>query len=523
MLRSYLRHLRNCLARIRPIYVVILLTVVALQAALVAVDAFELVYAYSRAHEGYEVDEAFTVFFVLSLALMAVLVVWAKELRREVRRRIKAEADAARLARSDALTGLPNRRTFNEELERRLACARADGGMVALLMLDLDRFKVVNETYGHAAGDRLLQEVADRLGSTLRAEDFLARLGGDEFAVLIDDPLADDAHFRIAQRILSVIARPYVGDDWRAEVTASIGIAVFPGDGDSGALLLKRADAAMYQAKASGRNTHALFNSALDQVMRERLDVETELRDAIRRDEIVPYYQPLIDLATMRPVSLEALARWRHPTRGVLEAHAFVPIAEDAGLIGEIFMAMLRRLCDDGNRWGGTATIAVNVSPTQFDDPGLADRILAVLAEKRFPPARLEIEITESAIVVDVEATRQTIDRLKERGVHIALDDYGTGYSSLRHLRELPFDKVKIDQSFIRRLDTDEESRKIVASTIGLCRALRLVTVAEGIATALEVEWVRAQGGDLGQGYLFSPPVSADAVPQLMAADEPPG
>ena len=521
MLRNWLEAQTKNLARIRPIYVVILVAAVVLQAILIGLDTFDHIYLYSRAHEDYEVDEAFTVFIVLTLALVAILIVRAKELNREVRRRIEAERTAALLARRDALTGLPNRRMFHEELGRRLAAAGAAGRKVALLMLDLDRFKVVNDTYGHGAGDRLLQEVADRLGSTLRAEDFLARLGGDEFSVLIDDPITEDAHFRIAQRILSTIARPFVADDWRAEVTASVGIAVYPHDADSAPLLLRRADAAMYQAKASGRNTYALFDTALDQVMRERLDLEMQLRDALRRDEIVPYYQPLIDLATMRPIALEALARWHHPTRGLVDAGEFIPIAEDAGLIGEIFMTVLRQICDDGNRWGGTETIAINVSPAQFRDPRFADRVLAVLDEKRFPPPRLEIEITESALVVDVEATRRAIDRLKERGVRVALDDFGTGYSSLRHLHELPFDKVKIDQSFVHSLGTDEESRKIVSSTIGLCRALGLVTVAEGIETAKEADWVREHGGDLGQGYLFSHPVPADDVPRIMAAGRP--
>ena len=254
MLRSNFRRLWDRLTRIRPIYAVIFVAAIVLQAVLVAIDAFELVHVYSRAHENYEVDEAFTGFFVLSLALAAVVVVRAKELRREVRRRIEAEGAAARLARRDALTGLPNRRTFNEELERRLAEARADGGTVALLLLDLDRFKLVNDISGHPAGDRLLQQVADRLASAMREEDFLARVGGDEFAVLIDAPRAADAHFRVARRILAVVADPTAADGKRIETTASIGIAIFPMDGDSAAELLSHADSAVYQAKASGRN-----------------------------------------------------------------------------------------------------------------------------------------------------------------------------------------------------------------------------------------------------------------------------
>jgi diguanylate cyclase (GGDEF)-like protein len=510
--------------RIRPVYLLIALAAVALQVALIRVDTIDLIYNYSRSHESYEVDEIFTIFMVATLALAAVLLVRERDLRHEIGRRVEAEATAALLARHDALTGLPNRRLFQEEFSRRIEAARSSGGAVALLMLDLDRFKTVNDTYGHGIGDRLLQAVADRLAGTVRPQDFVARLGGDEFAVLIGgDGVAEGALFRVAQRILTVIAEPFAGDAWRAETTVSIGIAVFPGDGDDFEVLMQRADAAMYQAKSAGRNTYAVFDETLGRIMRERLEVEAQLREAIRRHEIVPFYQPLIDLATMRPIALEALARWNHPTRGRLDAKAFISVAEDAGLLGEIFMAVLRQVCEDCRRWGADITVAVNVSPIQFRDPRLAEKILAVLDEYHLPASRLEIEITEGALVADFESTKRTLESLKARGVSIALDDFGTGYSSLRHLHELPFDKVKIDQSFVRRLNADEESRKIVASTIGLCRALGLVTVAEGIETRHEADWVREHGGDLGQGYLFSEPVAAEAIARLLGDAAAPG
>ncbi len=506
------------LARIRPAYLVIIAVAILAQAILVSIGSFEVIYNFSRAHESWELDEFFTVFIVATFALLAILAVRANTLRKEVHRRVSAEAEAERLARHDPLTGLGNRRLLYEEFAHRLGGHRASNSRQALFLLDLDRFKAVNDTYGHTAGDRLLQSAADRLSTLLRPQDFLARLGGDEFAILISDVDNEEIIFRIAQRILNAVAEPIFDETFHATVTVSIGIAVYPSDGDTVELLMQRADAAMYQAKSGGRNTYAMFNTTLDQMMRERFAMETALREAIAQGDIFPHYQPLIDLATKRIVSFEALARWRHPKLGVLDASKFVPIAEDAGLIGDIFSAVLRQACLDGRHWDSSLTIAVNVSPSQFRDPRLADKVLQVLLDTGFPPERLEIEITENALVVDIEATRQTIDALKAKGVRVALDDFGTGYSSLRHLHELPFDKVKIDQSFVHKLGTDEESQKITASIIGLGRALGLVTVAEGIETDLEADWIWEHGGKLGQGFLFSRPVEAKDIPALIAA-----
>ncbi|MEQ8697674.1 MAG: EAL domain-containing protein [Bauldia litoralis] len=251
-------------------------------------------------------------------------------------------------------------------------------------------------------------------------------------------------------------------------------------------------------------------------MVRDRLEVEIELRDAIRHNRIVTRYQPLIDLATRTIVGFEALARWQHPTRGLIGAETFIAVAEDAGLIGDIFSVVLRDACTQGCTWDAGLTVSVNVSPLQFQDPHLAETILETLEETGFAPERLEIEITESALVVDVEATKRTIEALKAVGIQIVLDDFGTGYSSLRHLHDLPFDKVKIDQSFIRRLGADEESRKIIDSIIGLSHALGLMTVAEGIETDQEASWITEHGSEMGQGFLYSKPIRPADIPQLL-------
>lgn len=505
--------------RVRPAYIIIIGLAVVLQVGLVSVDTFDKLYIYSRAHEEYELDEAFTVFFVLTLALAAVLGVRTRDLQREIRHRRKAEETAALLARRDPLTGLPNRRLLQEEFERRLGRIRARDQHLGVLLLDLDRFKSVNDTYGHGAGDRLLQVISDRITSVLRDHDFLARLGGDEFAILIETDQGKEALFSVAQRILTAVALPFEREDgafW--DVTVSIGISVYPGDGETTELLLKRADQAMYQAKSAGRNSYALYDTTLGRILHDRLETERELRTAVRDRQIFPYYQPLFDLASMTPVGIEALARWQHPTRGLLDAEEFIGLAEDAGLIGDVFTMMLEQVCVDAGGWEIKLPIAVNVSPSQFRDTKLAEKIISILERHQFDPRCLEIEVTETALLVDVESTRHTLATLKEKGIRIALDDFGTGYASLRQLRELPFDTVKIDGSFIHRLSRDEESRKIVASVIGLGQALGLATIAEGIESAAEADWVKEHGCPFGQGYQFVRPVAADRLEAALNA-----
>ncbi|WP_198670445.1 bifunctional diguanylate cyclase/phosphodiesterase [Oceanicella sp. SM1341] len=508
--------------RRRP-YVVVFVVAFLAQILLVSLDSFECFYQYSRAHEDLELDEIFTVFVVLSLALVAVLVLRTRELYREVSRRQAAENNAAVLARYDALTGVPNRRLYQEELEDRIALARATGRGFSVLLLDLDRFKSVNDTYGHATGDMLLQTVTDRLKGNLRAEDFLARLGGDEFAVLMThDGTGSETVLRVAQRILASIDQPFSLGTVESRVSVSIGIAGFPGDAEDAGALMQRADLAMYQAKSAGRNTYAVFDSALDSSLRARIALEAELRLALCNGGIRPHYQPLHDLASGALTGFEALARWEHPERGLLTADTFIPVAEDAGLPPQIFPVILGHVVEDARDWPEALTIAINTSPSQLRDRAFATRVLEVLDSAGFAPGRLEIEITETALVNDLEAARDIMNTLKAAGVRVSLDDFGTGYSSLRHLRELPFDKIKIDRSFVHRLDGSEDSEKIVRSIINLTRSLGLVSVAEGIETIGEADWLRAQGCDMGQGFLFSRPMPADQAHALFARPRPP-
>lgn len=503
--------------RIRPVYLAIIAVAVVVQIFLVWFDTFDKIYDYSRAHEDYQLDEVFTVFFVLTFSLLGVLMVRNRDLKQEIVLRRRAEDQAALLARSDALTGLPNRRMWQEEFERRLHGLRASDHHLGVFLLDLDRFKVINDTYGHAVGDRLLQAASDRIAQGLRQGDFLARLGGDEFALLVNAEAGEETLFRIAQRILTEVAKPFEADGITADVSVSIGIAVYPADGQDAETLLSCADKAMYQSKSSGRNTYALYDTELDRMLKARMDLESELKIAVREDLIVPYYQPLIDLKTMEPIGIEALARWLHPQKGVVDANQFIAVAEDTGLINEIFRKMLRRICADVRGWDTALPVAVNVSATQFRDVKLADKIIAVLEEEGLDPARLEIEITETALLLDIEATRRTLSALKAKGVRISLDDFGTGYASLQQLRELPFDKVKIDSTFVHRLSSDDESRKIVASVIGLGHSLGLATIAEGLESVEEADWVRNHGCEVGQGFLFSKPVEADRLSEVLA------
>ncbi|MEW5422986.1 putative bifunctional diguanylate cyclase/phosphodiesterase [Amorphus sp. 3PC139-8] len=506
---------------IRPVYLVIAALAVALQIFLISIDTFDRIYDFTRAHEDYQLDEAFTVFFALSLALLAILIVRNFDLRREIVLRRRAEAQAALLARSDALTGLPNRRMLQEEFQHRLHGLRSSDQHLGVFLLDLDRFKVINDTFGHAAGDKLLQAVSDRIANVLRDGDFIARLGGDEFALLVNAQAGEETLFRIAQRILTAVAVPFEADGISADVSVSIGIAVYPADGEDAETLMMCADKAMYQSKSAGRNTYALYDTELDRMLKARMDMETELKAAVREDAIVPYYQPLMDLKTMQPTGIEALARWLHPEKGVVEASQFIAIAEDTGLINEIFRKLLRQVCKDARTWSMSLPVAVNISATQFRDLRLADKIMAVLEEEDFDPARLEIEITETALLLDIEATRRTLATLKGHGVRIALDDFGTGYASLRQLRELPFDKVKIDGTFVHRVGSDEESRKIVASVIGLGQALGLATIAEGLESPEELDWVRDHGCEVGQGFLFSKPVEASRLFEVLSRMNP--
>jgi len=420
----------------------------------------------------------------------------------EISEREAAEARAQSLARHDPLTGLANRRHFLEEFDRRLALVGDDADAFALMFVDLDRFKPINDVHGHAVGDQLLQEIAARLGACIREDSFAARLGGDEFAILLESPGDREGVASGARRILHELSAPILVNGLKLTVGASIGIAMCPDDGRCAADLLQRGDAAMLRAKIE-RGAYTFFDSSLDEELKSRAALEAELRGAIPNGDIVPYFQPVIQLQTGAVAGYEVLARWPHRTRGMIPPAEFIPVAEDAGLVDAMFWALLAQACRKALEAPGEFTLAVNISPSQVRDQWFPEKVLRTLRETNFPARRLEVEVTESAMIGDMQRAKTSLMSLKNQGVRIAIDDFGTGYSSLLLLRELPIDKLKIDRSFVTTLTRDKGNATIVRALTGLGRALGLDVTAEGVEDAATAEKLRAMGCEFGQGYLF--------------------
>ena len=426
---------------------------------------------------------------------------------------------AESMARHDPLTGLPNRRVFAETLQT--AVGRAARGSVgyAVLIVDLDRFKPVNDVYGHAAGDDVLMEIATRLGGLTRKSDSVARLGGDEFGFILDCVMPEEpttAAVVIAERIIASVEKPIRIGEQFVEVGASIGIAVCPADGTDPETLLRAADMAMYRAKEEGRGAYRFFNQSMEQALRARVAMEEDVRRAVVMNAIQPHYQPLMHLAENRLVGFEILARWHHPVRGDVEPEVFIPIVEKLGLIAELTYFLLRRACLDARDWPPEITIAINISPLHFADPLLPVKILAILSETDFPPKRLEVEVTETALVTDIHAARVALVALQGIGIKISLDDFGTGYSSLYNLQELHFDKIKIDRSFVLAMQSNPGSAKIVRSVIDLAKSLGLPTIAEGIEHREAMQEIMLSGSKYGQGFYFGKAMPAAEATQLV-------
>ncbi len=485
-----------------------------------ALNAFEWFYRITRANEAWQLDEIANAFFITTIGLAIILYARSRRLAREVERRIQAEIESAKLARHDPLTGIANRRLFDEELDRCLSRAIRRQQTFAVLLVDLNRFKAVNDIHGHRTGDKLLVAVAERLKLLTRREDIIARLGGDEFAFALCVAEKESAR-RFANRVIATLEEPFDLGGVTAQIGASIGIALYPDDAADAETLIQRADMAMYRAKASTAAAYTFFDPAIDAALRERAELEADLRQAIGTSAILPYYQPLVDLAHGSTFGFEVLARWNHPTRGMLQPDAFIPLAEDLRLIGELSLNLLRQAVKDAADWDPSLVLSVNLAPDQFQDRYLTEKIFAVLEAAGFPPSRLEVELTETALVTDIEAAREAITLLKRAGVRVAIDDFGKGYSSLYYLRELPFDVVKIDQSFVGTHRGNPQSAKIVAAVISLSEAMGLTTVAEGIERSDDADWLREQGCIAGQGFLYSSPVPAAAVPALLAIHKP--
>jgi diguanylate cyclase (GGDEF)-like protein len=419
------------------------------------------------------------------------------------------------LAMHDMLTGLPNRVQFHLHLERELARA-SRGQPIAILFLDLDRFKTVNDTLGHQRGDELLAAVAGRLKASIRKSDLVARLGGDEFAIVqtgVEQPANATA---LARRLIDAVAAPYELEGRQVVVGASIGIALAPGDGLTRDDLLRSADLAMYRAKTHGRGVFCFFEPAMNAEMQELHRLELDLRRAVADGQLRVFYQPLVEVASGRVAGCEALVRWQHPTRGLVLPGQFVPLAEEVGLIIPIGEWVLQQACRDAAGWPEDVRVAVNVSVAQFRSPALFDAVDSALRHSGLAADRLSLEITESLLVRDAEAALTVLTRLRGLGVRISMDDFGTGYSSLSYLRSFPFDKIKIDRSFVRDLETSESSNAIVRAIVHLGCALGMSVTAEGVETQEQFERVKAEGCTEAQGYLFGRPCQIDAIREMI-------
>jgi len=410
------------------------------------------------------------------------------------------------LAQTDALTGLANRAFFLEQLEQIIA--GSGNGRFAVFLLDLDRFKNVNDTLGHGAGDALLVQVAQRLKSSLRASDVLARLGGDEFALIqVGAPDHRVASIDLAQRIVKLISEPFQLSGQRVEIGTSIGIALAPEHGRHQEQLLKKADIALYRSKAAGRNCHTVYDDAMSAELEARSTLEGDLRDGIARCQFELHYQPFYDVESGRRCGVEALVRWRHPVKGLVPPDQFIPLAESTGLIVPLGEWIIGRACDDATMWPDDVKVAVNLSPVQFKQAELYDVIAAALSNSGLAPERLEIEITESVLLERKAENELLIERLKGLGISLALDDFGTGYSSLRSLTAFPFDKIKIDKTFVGNLGQRDESAAVISSVVTLARGLGMNITAEGVETEEQLEHLRVLGVNFAQGYLLGRPM----------------
>jgi diguanylate cyclase (GGDEF)-like protein len=441
----------------------------------------------------------------------------------DITKRRDAEARIVRLASEDPLTALPNRRVFRATLDdlcarhRRLSGNNNKNTAFAILFLDVDRFKVVNDTLGHRIGDMLLQEIAHRLKALLPSSDILARLGGDEFAVIVPNVRSLEKLEEMAKDIVEAVVQPYEVDGYHIRSSVSVGIAVGPHDGDNVDELLMAADLALYAVKGDSRGTYKFYDRSMNSELSDRRDIEMSLRDALDRNELELHYQPIIDLHRNVITGLEALARWRHPTKGWIPPAVFIPVAEDSGLIVKIGEWALEQACRQAALWPDNIRVSVNLSPVQILAPNLPEVTQRILLDTGLSPNRLEIEITERMIMDDTDRTLSNLRKLKDLGVRIAMDDFGTGYSSLSYLRRFPFDKIKVDRTFISDLTEGTEHVVIVQAVASIARALGFTTTAEGVEVSFQRDYLVALGYDEAQGYLFSPAVPTDKVPDIIA------
>jgi diguanylate cyclase (GGDEF)-like protein len=459
------------------------------------------------------------------------------KLIREIAQRKQAEERIRYLAYYDGLTGLPNRQLFQERLRDTLVWAKRRSQRVGLLFLDLDRFKQVNDTLGHTAGDELLRSVSDRMTHSVRLSDYVgrpedaepkgevSRLGGDEFTVLLTGLTASEDAAKVAQRILDELAKPIPVDDYELFTTASIGIAVYPDDGEDLDTLLRNADTAMYHAKSQHGNNFQFYTEAMNATAARKLHLASQLRHALEQEQLELHYQPIRDASSGAVCAAEALLRWYEPETGSVSPEEFIPIAEDAGLIHDIGDWVLRSACAQVRRWQADGfdaiRISVNVSTHQLRRPSWPQTVARILADTGLSPGQLELELTESAILAHEDATIQALSQLHDMGVGLALDDFGTGYSSLSSLRRFPIERVKIDRSFVGDITADADDAALTAAILSMAQSLDLRVVAEGVETREQAEFLRARGCHELQGFLFSPPVPADEFRRFLVRSKP--
>jgi diguanylate cyclase (GGDEF)-like protein len=438
----------------------------------------------------------------------------------------KVNAELKHMVLHDALTQLPNRLLLEDRIGQAIgACARS-GARCAVLFVDLDRFKTVNDSLGHFVGDELLRAVADRLRAAIRAEDTVSRLGGDEFVVLLRSVQHEDDVNLVARKIVETLGAPVLAQGHELCVTPSVGATIFPDHGTSARALITNADAAMYHVKKSGRNGFQLFRPDMSTFFPERLALENDLRKAIERRELELHYQPKIDVRSGVTTGMEALVRWRHPSRGLITPNEFIPLAEETGLIIPLGHWVLREACRQNKAWQDEGLTplrtAINISAVQLRNDELAENVLAVLRDTGLAAEYLEIEITESVVMQNAPAALATLDKLSRMGIHLAVDDFGTGYSSLAYLKRFPLNTLKIDASFIRDMSRDNNDALIVQAIIALAHSLRLQVVAEGVEDATQLGFLQKFGSDQYQGFLHSKPLPAAEFARLLRAPQGP-
>jgi diguanylate cyclase (GGDEF)-like protein len=435
----------------------------------------------------------------------------------DITERKAAEARIAHMAHHDGLTDLPNRVLFRQRMADALVQRSRSGSLIGALCIDLDNFKLVNDTLGHPIGDRLLQDVAARIARVLRQRDTAARLGGDEFAVLVPEMKSPQELAVLAQRLIEVVSEPYVIEGHMVTVGSSIGIAVAPADGHDADHLLRNADLALYRAKAAGKSTFRFFEPEMDAQAQARRQLEIDLRAALAAEALEVFYQPLVDLVSKDVIGFEALLRWPHPTRGFVPPSEFIPLAEETGLITPLGNFVLTRACADASRWPDHVMLAVNLSPMQFRVGNVFTTVKNALQASGLAPGRLDLEITESVLLDRTDDVLAHLHALRALGVRISMDDFGTGYSSLSYLRAFPFDKIKIDRSFVRDLPSNRHTLAIVRAILGLASGLDMKVVAEGIETQADLACLAAEGCKEGQGFLFSEARPQSEILKLLA------